>query len=76
MKKDPANVTRCKHKFGFHNRGVQWDAPMSKWAGRREGLKTGNDTMPAPQGGRDDQPPENDEAGGGEAKQKGGGIWK
>ena len=24
MKKDPANVTRRKHKFGFHNRGVQW----------------------------------------------------
>ena len=35
MKKDPANVTRWKHKFGFHSRGVQWDTPMSKWAGRR-----------------------------------------
>ena len=33
MKTDPANATRWKHKFGFHNRGVQWDTPMSKWAG-------------------------------------------
>ena len=33
MKKDPANVTRWKHKFGFHNRGVQWDTPMPRWAG-------------------------------------------
>ena len=33
MKKDLANVTRWKHKFGFHNRGVQWDTPMSRWAG-------------------------------------------
>ena len=24
MKKDPANLTRWKHKFGFHNSGVQW----------------------------------------------------
>ena len=22
----PANVKRWKHKFGFHNRGVMWDA--------------------------------------------------
>ena len=27
------NVTRKKHKVGFHNRGVQWDTPMSRWAG-------------------------------------------
>ena len=27
MKTDPANVTRWKHKFGFHNRGVWWDLP-------------------------------------------------
>ena len=34
--KNPPNVTRWKHKFGFHNRGVQWDTPMSKWAGEGE----------------------------------------
>ena len=33
MKMDPANVTRWKHKFGFHNKGVQWDTPMLKSAG-------------------------------------------
>ena len=33
MKIDPANVTRWKHKFGFHNRGVMWDTLMTKWAG-------------------------------------------
>ena len=31
--KDSAIVNRCNHKFGFHNRGVQWDTPMSRWAG-------------------------------------------
>ena len=30
---DPKNVQRWKHKFGFHNRGVQWDTPMSRRAG-------------------------------------------
>ena len=30
---DPYNVQRWKHKFGFHNRGVQWDTPMARWAG-------------------------------------------
>ena len=54
--KDPANVTRWKHKFGFHNRGVQWDTPMSKWAGEGKDLIQLHDTKPAPQGGRDDQP--------------------
>ena len=34
--------------------------------GRRGGLDTASDTKPAPQGGRDDQPPENDEAADGE----------
>ena len=29
MTKDPGNVTQWKHKFGFHNRGLQWDTPMS-----------------------------------------------
>ena len=33
MATDPTNVARWKHKFGFHNRGTQWDTPMSKWAG-------------------------------------------
>ena len=32
MKNDPG-VTRWKHKFGFHNRGGQWDTTVSKWAG-------------------------------------------
>ena len=31
-----ANVTRWKHKFGFHNRGVQWDTPMSRWSGEEK----------------------------------------
>ena len=29
---DPTNVTRCRHKVGFHNRGIQWDTPMARWA--------------------------------------------
>ena len=32
MKTDPMNVTRWKHKFGFHNRGVMRDIPMATWA--------------------------------------------
>ena len=49
MKKDPANVTRRKHKFGFHNRGVQWGTPMSSWAGEGKRLDTTYDTRTAPQ---------------------------
>ena len=45
---DPANVTRWKHKFGFHNRGVQWDS-RAKMGGRRGGSDTVYDTKPAPQ---------------------------
>ena len=30
---DPNNVQIWKHKVGFHNRGVQWDTPMARWAG-------------------------------------------
>ena len=30
---DTSNVQRWKHKFGFHNRGEQWDTPMARWAG-------------------------------------------
>ena len=30
---DPTNVARWKHKYGLHNRGIQWDTPMAKWAG-------------------------------------------
>ena len=30
---DPFYVQRRKHKVGFHNRGVQWDTPMARWAG-------------------------------------------
>ena len=36
MKKDPASVTGWNHKVGFHNRGVQWDTPMSRWAGQAD----------------------------------------
>ena len=39
MEKDPANVTRWKHEFGFHNRGVV-DIPKSKRAGEgKDGLQ-------------------------------------
>ena len=27
------NVTRWRHKWGFHTRGVMWDTPLAKWAG-------------------------------------------
>ena len=30
---DPNNVQRWKHKVGFHNRRIQWDTPMARWAG-------------------------------------------
>ena len=33
---DPNNVQRWKHKVGFHNRGVQCDTPMARWAGERK----------------------------------------
>ena len=39
MATDPANVTRWKHKFGFHSRGTQQDTPMAKWAGERKDWK-------------------------------------
>ena len=29
----PIVVTRWKHKFGFHNRGMQRDTPLLKWVG-------------------------------------------
>ena len=29
MATDPTNITRWKYKFGFHNRGIQWNTPMS-----------------------------------------------
>ena len=29
---DPTNVTRWKHKVAFHNRGIQRDTPMARWA--------------------------------------------
>ena len=60
MTTDPTNVTRWKHKFGYHNIGVQWDTPMSKWAGEGE---TGHSLWlkTAPQGRRDDQSTRDDE---------------
>ena len=30
---DSYDVSRWKHKFGFHNRRVHWDTPKAKWAG-------------------------------------------
>ena len=30
---DNGNVQRWKYKAGFHNRGVQWDTPIVRWAG-------------------------------------------
>ena len=30
---DLYNVQRWKPKVGFHNRGVQWDTPVARWAG-------------------------------------------
>ena len=33
MARDPYNVQRWKHKVWFHNRRVQWDTPMARWAG-------------------------------------------
>ena len=30
---EPYNVQRWKHKVGFHNRGVQRNTPMARWAG-------------------------------------------
>ena len=70
IKKDPAHATRWKHKIGFHNRGVQWDTPMSMSAGGK-GLDTAYITMHAPQFLRDDQPLEKDEAADGEKKTEG-----
>ena len=44
--------------------------PDVEVGGRREGLVTACDTKPAPQGGRDGQLPQNDEAADGEEKQE------
>ena len=33
MTTDPTNVTRRKHKLELHNRRIQWDTPIAKWAG-------------------------------------------
>ena len=33
MATDPTNVTRRKHKLELHNRRIQWDTPIAKWAG-------------------------------------------
>ena len=63
MKKDPANVTRWKHKFGFHNR--------CRSGLRREGLDTAHGTRTAPQGGCDDQLAQGDEATNGEETTEG-----
>ena len=29
----PLRCPEMVHKIGFHNRGVQWDTPMARWAG-------------------------------------------
>ena len=31
---DPMNVSRWKHTWGFHDRGVVWDAPTAQWGAR------------------------------------------
>ena len=33
MSEDPGNVTGWRHKWGFHNRGITRDTPMTRWAG-------------------------------------------
>ena len=33
MSEDPENVTGWRHKLGFHNKGITWDTPMTRWAG-------------------------------------------
>ena len=77
MATDPTNVARWKHKFGFHNRGVQWDSPMSKWAGGRERLDTACGTRAAPQAKCDDQSAHDDETGGGKKnKERRGAMTK
>ena len=54
---------------------TSWDTPVSRSAGGK-GLDTTHVTMHAPQGGRDDQPLEKDEAADGETKQNEGSLWK
>ena len=34
------NVSRWKHRWGFHTTGVIWDAPLTKVCGRGKGLDT------------------------------------
>ena len=36
MSEDPTNATCWKHKWGFHNKGVTWDTPMTRWAGQKD----------------------------------------
>ena len=43
MKKDPANVTRRKNKFGIHKRGEQLGHSDVEVGGRRERLDTAYD---------------------------------
>ena len=33
MRVDLTNVSRWKHQWGHHNRGVVWDTPLSEWSG-------------------------------------------
>ena len=58
-------MIRFKHKFGFHNRGVQWDT-RCRLGREKEGLDTALGTKTTPQGRCDDEPPEEDEAAVGE----------
>ena len=37
MRIGPMSVSKCKHKWSFHNRGVVWDALVAKWAGEVKG---------------------------------------
>ena len=36
MTEDPHNLTRWKHKCGWHNRGCVWDKIATGWAGEED----------------------------------------
>ena len=63
---DPGNVQRRKQKVWFHNRGVQWDTPMARWAGEgKDWIELAHVTSEALQGGCQSQPARIHETGGG-----------
>ena len=60
--------------FFFHNRGVQWDTPMSKWADEGEDWIQLLAQRPLPQGRRADEFAEDDDTADGEKDQERGGA--